>query len=417
MIKMSFLILMLALSACSDFSKEPKAPTQSPVETSAGENPFANGKTPNPNVEAYSDRNFLLNVGLNLIVPWTQEFSRETQRLDFAIEDLCSAATSDSLEPAREQWVRTARSWAKLEAVNFGPARDLSDYITSNVHSWPNDSLCGVDTLVAESSEAGRVDGRIIFSRKGLPALEWLLHAPLDVTACVRQTPQLQAWLSQEPAKRQQDRCQVMRYLVQDLRTHAQNLENRWSVQQGNYTKTWAVDVGSQTRASLNLMSDGLFHIEKVKDRKLAVPLGLVPQCPKTLCPEMVEAPSSGAGLWLVFENLKALQSVFYGHPLKGEAEASVGTGAYGIDDALLKRNRRPLALRMARELDAAVRLAESAAQRGAFATQIQQIESSTCGELCELHNAVRELGRTMKTEFLSVLDLRPPRVIEGDND
>lgn len=421
-------VLMLVVSGCSDFNKSSKKSDGGSItpqsEVQAGDNPFPAGVTPKPNEGEFSREKMLLNLGLNVIVPWTRDLERETTRLESFLQDACedSAQPLDeaSMAAARESLKKAAQSWAHLQAVNFGPSQGAGAIISDNINAWPWTNRCGVDKMVAQYSNTKVDPVQIIHTQKGLEVIEYLLFAGDDVVACNPTLPinlSVGNWLKKEVSVRRMDRCHVAMVLSKDLKERAVSLARQWNPARGNYTKTLAQDknVYPDLQTAINALSDSLFFLEQLKDRKLAIPLGLSTKCEKATCPEMAESPYAEQGLNLALANLKALQALFHGQKLIGETE--VGT-AFGFDDLLtIEKGRGDLAQRMARELAAAIKTAEGLAAQGGFVQQINAIPTTGCGSLCTLHTQVRDIGRSFKSDFLAVLELRPPRVIEGDND
>ena len=154
---------------------------------------------------------------------------------------------------------------------------------------------------------------------------------------------------------------------------------------------------------ALNAVSDGLFYLEReVKDLKLGKPLGLY-ECTEASCPEAVESQYALVSREHVVNNLKGFQRIYAG------CEAS---GGVGFDDLLRSLGAGSLADRMETDLAAAIGTAE------AFPTSdLRAGLAKHRTEFVALHAAVKKLTDELKTDFVTVLDLELPNIVEGDND
>jgi predicted lipoprotein len=418
--------LVMALSACSDFQKgSKKNDGAKDPEPQSVQNPFPDGILPKPNEQAFSRSNVLLNLGLNVIAPWTRDFEREAIRLEMSLQEACESSARPLNDPAltsaRDSLKKMMLTWARLQMVDFGPSQAAGQFISSGISAWPWTNLCGVDRIVADFSETRVYPTQLIHTMRGLEALEHLLFAGDDAVRCNANLPahhSVATWLKKDVAVRRVDRCQMAMHFSSTVKMHAVNLSTSWNPTRSNYTKTWVSDHGD-IQASLNTMTDSLFFLEQVKDRKLAIPLGLSTHCAQKVCPEQIEAAGSELGLPLVLANLRSLQTLFHGSAVTGaETDALVGAAPYGLDDLLaLEKNRPEVAKRIGREISAAIKTAENLIQQGSMVRLVNRIPEEGCGKLCDLHTQVRDVSRSLKTDFLGILELRPPRVIEGDND
>ena len=119
--------------------------------------------------------------------PQAAAFATQATALTPVITQLCAAAPTASLTPAKDQWKATALAWDKLSGVQIGPlvqrrsARQI-DFIPTRPELIKN----AITTAPADA----RAMESIGTPAKGLPALEWLLWtqaatAPLPGTpAC-----------------------------------------------------------------------------------------------------------------------------------------------------------------------------------------------------------------------------------------
>lgn len=408
------ILVAVNLTGCLDLGKksiseEPKSPVAACVANSVTDlSVFSQGE--------FQREKMIRQITHRLVSGWSEDFSFETRALERALRE----GGASSLTNARDAWKRSALSWAKLQAVEFGPSQENGALLSSQISSWPVTNLCLVDQMVAAYSENGSWPTQVANSAQGLQSLEYLLFAPNTRITCNRRAvPAVGAWLAKPAEERDRSRLQAASKIAETLAVSAGQLAARWNPRQGAYGELMLNScVATDTRQAVNMVSDSLFYIEVVKDKKLALPLGLSTACGAESCPESAEAPFADFGLDIVRAHLEALQAVFHGEVLGGRpVESLIGQAPFGFDDYLSSLGRPDLALRIGQEIEASRAGAEALALKGGFAAQIGTMDETTRQEFIVFHDHVRALARSLKSDFLGVLDLRPPRLIEGDND
>ena len=154
---------------------------------------------------------------------------------------------------------------------------------------------------------------------------------------------------------------------------------------------------------ALNAVSDAMFHVEThVKDLKLARPLGIM-DCNTASCPETVESRFAGRSRTHVRNNLVGFRMLMSG--------CNDGQGV-GFDDVLVAIGATALAEKMNADVNGAIAAADAVPNDDlaqAIAQDPQSVE--------QLHAAVKRITDSLKTEFVTVLDLELPQLLEGDND
>jgi hypothetical protein len=156
-------------------------------------------------------------------------------------------------------------------------------------------------------------------------------------------------------------------------------------------------------QGALNAISDGIFYLEiEVKDAKLARPLGIL-DCEEDTCLDTVESPFARRSARHVQNNLIGFARVFDG--------CGAGDGV-GFDDLLVTAGAGDLALAMRGNLEAAIAAAEAITE-----DDLAAAITSDRAQVDGLHQAVKRVTDDLKTDMVSVLDLEPPAIIEGDND
>ena len=121
-----------------------------------------------------SDREVLISLTDDIIVPAYQELERESYILRQSVDSLCSAPSAASLNMARQSW-RTARAaWMRSEAMWFGPVMDRRS--TSLLDWSPTDTASIEQSLIdGPPSTPDEVRSVIGSDRRGFGAMEYLL--------------------------------------------------------------------------------------------------------------------------------------------------------------------------------------------------------------------------------------------------
>ncbi len=342
------------------------------------------------------------------------EFDAAAADLDQASAALASAPSAETQAAAREAWARAIAVWQQAELIQVGPAgsatlpggEGLRDY----VYSWPLVSRCLVEqTLVSEAYDAPTFPQTALLNMRGLAATEYLLFFEGAGNSCpassnINAQGTWAALGSVELAERKRRYAAV---LAADVASVGSALHAGWQGPTGFAAGLAASgSKGSpfeSDQAALNAVSDGLFYLElEVKDLKLGRPLGKV-ECTSATCPEAVESLYAGVSRDHVRNNLLGFRRLF-----DGCDEA----GAIGFDDLLRSVGAAPLADQMSADITSAITAAE-ALPSADFVALLQ----SDAAALEALHAAIKRITDALKTQFVTVLDVEPPVIVEGDND
>ncbi len=416
-----FLIVTLAFAqlSCSDFFNsggKGDLPPEKP-RRELGNNPFEPGF--DPTVGPFSETKMLANIGLNVIAPATREFRLQVENLLLEMEAQSSASV------LQDRWSKAMMAFHFVDAVPVGPLSDEGRILADQIYGWPNFNACGIDLEVAKMSLNGSASNSLLFTVKGLAAIEYLLFEKNLITLCNPNNPRHQLaveWSKKDTAEKRADRAAYALYIAKDLLAQARRLEKAWDPQGANYSKI-LVD-GSRyptLKEATNALSDAIFAIEDLKDRRLGRPLGLHKDCVSSSrkCPEMVEHPWSGMASAATAQRLNALLAVVRGH------RVSVASG-FGLDDLLLSVGHEDVGVRFVDVVSKAAAAAREMEALGPLAAQIDGMDADACKRsttddraipACALFQDVRAVSTFMKIEFLTVLSLRAPPKYQGDND
>ena len=344
-----------------------------------------------------------------------EEIAGAAAELEAATGAAASSPGPEARAAAREAWAKAMGLWQQAEMLRMGPAGPFSlpgglalrDY----VYSWPLTSRCLVEqTLVAKSYEASSFAQTALINVRGLAAAEYLLFYEGAGNACSASASinSSGSWAALGPAELAARKAGYAAAIAPDVAAKARQIADGWAADKGGFAATLgsAGESGSpfaSAQAALNVVSDGMFYVEReVKDLKLGRPLGLY-ECTNASCPETVESQYARVGRDHVKNNLIGFRRVFAGCEAGGDV---------GFDDLLTAMGQGGLAERMSADIDGAIAAADALATPDlveALASDRDGVEA--------LHAALKRITDELKTEFVTVLDLEIPQVVEGDND
>jgi predicted lipoprotein len=323
--------------------------------------------------------------------------------------------SDDSLAAVREGWKAAIGAWQQVEVLKLGPAGPVTtpggQGLRDTVYSWPLVSRCLVEqTLVSEAYADPSFAEDALLNVRGLAAAEYLLFFEPAENACgaAATINTSGAWAALAGAELDARKRGYAAVVSADVATIVQGIATAWAPEGGDLAGTLAAAGGSGSpfksdQAALNVVSDGLFYIEReVKDMKLGRPLGKV-DCAEAACPAAVESQYARVGRDHVKNNLVGFKRVFDGC---GEASAR------GFDDLLRSLGSADVASDMLSGLDGAIAAAD-ALETSDLVTSL----ASERDKVEALHAAVKKVTDLLKTDFVTILDLEPPVIVEGDND
>lgn len=339
-----------------------------------------------------------------------------------ALDGAAKAADAASGDAAALAALRTAyrsalEAWGEAEVFGFGPlgggpgsaaptpgGKDLA----TSIYGWPLVSRCEIEKALASKSYAapGFVDASLVTART-LGALDFLAFYEGADQSC---GGSLSAAWGQIPAgELPLRRLGYAAVVAKDVKTRGRALSDLWAKETGNFVgELQSAGKGSALfpteQSALNAVSDALFVVDlRVKDRKLGLPLGLV-DCTKPTCPEGVESQWAGHSRESIRRNILGFRRIATG--------CGPGGSGVGFDDLLHSLGQDAAADEL-RARVAAVFVALDAVTHpnlvDALATEPQRVVA--------VRDAVRALTAYLKSDFLTLLDLEPPKILEGDND
>lgn len=368
-----------------------------------------------PETGAGFSRPLLLHAFGTCALESARVFRARADALAAATTALAADPSRDNATAARDAFAAAMSAWQIVEAMQFGPAaqstlpggQDLRDH----VYSWPLVSRCAVEEqIVARGYESAGFPNAAI-NRRGLDALEYLLHYEGTDTACLASSPIVAGgtWAALSPDELATRKRAYAAAAAADVAARGAALAAAWDPTGGAFLDKLAGagpgnPVYATAQAALNAVSDAAFYIESaVKDMKVAVPLGLR-DCAAATCPEALESRFAALSKANVAANLVGFRKLF-----EGCGEDFAGPG---FDDLLRSVGADATAAAMIEQLaaiDAAMAAVASPDFRPALADAPATVHA--------VYEALRALTSRLKTEFITILDLELPMGLESDND
>lgn len=418
----------LLTASCADFFKNEKVGNTAAPSPTTPQSPGSTvlpAEFQKPNEGPFSEQKMLINIGTNIIARDVEAFATQVPVLKNSLRQYCEALSTGA--PARREetqvqldWERVMLAYHAVQAAPFGPLLDNGREINDFLYSWPMLNTCDIDRRVVDNAKATVDVNSLKLNVRGLGAVEYLLfEKSLKSTCNLRAHPAMAEWNARDEQSKKLERCAWAQELVKDIEVKATSLQNKWSVQNGNFTK--ALIDGSRYKSmkdAINALTDALANIEKVKDLKLGRPLARHKDCTSDKCPRDAEHFYSGLSLASVEAQLKAFRAIFV-----GSYSAQPG---FGLDDLLEQAGRTDVSNKIVAALDKALASVRAVQNKGTLVEQIDAMDSALCKastmsdrkeEICAVHADVRDVAFLLKTEVLAALALRAPPTHQGDND
>lgn len=355
------------------------------------------------------------NLGENVVAGTLAEFVDATAALRVATSSLAAARMGGGgdLGAAQAAWRSAMTIWQRAEVMQFGPAGAGTDVrggqdLRAEIYSWPTANACRVDQeLVAKSYAAADFFTRSLVDRYGLDAIEYLLfHDGADNNCPDRVEINEQGTWGMIAADELQRRRAIYAdaaagHLVQS----AQKLHRAWAKDGGNFIDAMVTAGSGSTVYTdphhvLDDMFVAIFYIDlKTKDAKIAIPSAISADCTTNTCPDRLESRWAKHSKENVRANLEGLLAVIAG-----------GDGP-GLDTLLKAVGAPELAASMESETRAAIAAVD--ALQPSFVDAL----ASDRDTVRAIHTAVRKVTDLLKSQFVTVLNLKIPDEGAGDND
>ncbi len=343
-----------------------------------------------------------------------EAFEGQSQAFAQAANDAIANPGQAQSDRVQAAWQSTIDIWQRLELMQLGPAgrkthpggRDLR----ASIYSWPYRDHCELDRNLASEIYATNPSD-VSREAKGLWAAEYLLFATGITNACEPDDGINTdgSWLDLDENTLALRRTNYAALTANTVAETAATLLDAWSptgddflgelTQAGSGSRTYG-----KKRVAINAVSDALGYLEwGIKDNKLARPLGII-ACGKPDCSDYLEARYSRRSKEHLRNNMLGFQKLFKG--------CGVDNAGLGFDDYLYARG----AASLAEDIDAATRGvldAIDAIEAPDLVTALEDDEQSVRA----LHGTLSTLSTLLRNEFIIVLNLELPQMVQGDND
>lgn len=382
----------------------------------------SNAGTPTPPTDNFDRSALLASLESRVIQPAHQQFLTEARALEAAALAWDQAAQAGDGATARGNaqaaWRNAMKAWQAVELLQLGPVGRGGVAtgglgLRDEVYSWPTVNPCRVDQelVVSDYQRADYPNGELI-NVYGLAALEYLLFQDATQNACA---PQLEinqgpwATLLNEPGALERRRAAYAGVLARHVAQKAQQIVDLWSGEAGfGRQLARAGQEGSPFRtaqAAVDEVFAAMFYLDlETKDRKIATPAGLSTSCPNPTCPEALESPWSKNAKDNLIANLQMFERLYLG-------DSPERPGAPGFDDFLIARGAPELAAQIQADTTGAL------SRVGALPGTMDQALTQDRAQVIEAYEAVKKVTDDLKTQFVTVLNLRVPDEGAGDND
>ena len=398
--------VIMGLVGCGESSSS----TQGALFSKAATNPTAPSNSFNQTL-------LLQSLTDNVIVPTYTKFAQLAVEQDTAINNYCDALTSQAVDTeskqnsAKQSWRDAMAVWQIAEVMQIGPLVDNNNDLRNKIYSWPNTSACALDQEVVLAEQANYDINTRTSSRKGLDAIEYLLFNPNLNHSCTVFGTDPQGWNNRTDEDRTVARCGLAKMAAEDLVSNTQELLTAWN---GTANVQGYADIlknagqqdsiFSNAQDAVNDVSDAIFYIEKfTKDAKLATPLGVFANdCGLVACAENVESRFAYQSLQNIISNIQGLNMIFLG----GETDAGIG-----FEDYLVDVGATDTAAKMRGDLTEVIEFALS------LQSSLTDLLLQDPDQVQEVHDQLKDVTDTMKTDFIQRLALELPATSAGDND
>ena len=324
-----------------------------------------------------SDKEVLVSLTDQVVVPAFTEFAEEAAELDQAAEALCDGPSETALTAAQEAWRSARASWLRSRAMSFGPVMDRRSV---SLLDWSPTDVEGIDQSIVSADftiDAKYVRNSLSSERRGFGAIEHLLFQD-DASRSVSESPPY---------------CAYLLALTQITREEAAAIRDEWvkGGDGGSPYKDYFTD-----RSKLSLVPSAaieevvriqVFLIRDLVQMRMATALGLSGDGANGVSPVAIPGNAAANGLADLHNELAGLQIVYQG----------AGPESRGIS-ALVQPLSEETDRRMRDDLAAAVRAVDAVEGplKVAIAERPEQVNT--------LYDRLSKVQRTLGTEVVSLL-------------
>lgn len=264
---LAFALITLAVISCK---KEDDTPSNSP---------------------GFNQGELLVNWGNNILLPSFSKYLTELKALDAQIQALDSSVSSSELQALQSQLNKTYLQWQNVSLFEMGPSAD--NVLKANTNTFPSDTA-GIESKIS----LGDFDltAASDLKKKGLPAMDYLLHGPKSMSTYFR--------------------IVYLKAISTDLYNISYLTNSEWT----SYMSSFIGNTGNSAGSSMGLMLNAInLHLEKYhREAKIGIPNG-ERSFSGTPLPGNVEATyETDYSLSYAIENLRAIETMYLGTDING---------------------------------------------------------------------------------------------------
>ena len=369
---------------------------------------------------AFDRAGLLASLGERVALGTYRDFVDRANALSAATTEHASAGGSDAAkrQAAQDAWRQAMALWQRAEMMSWGPAGPTSitggSGLRDEIYSWPTVDPCRVDQVLVEKGydESGFFDDALV-NAFGLDALEYLLFVQGDSNACGSQHEINQGpWDALGTSEIAIRRANYAKRLGAQIAALAVELRDAWEQGGSDFLTRFAQagESGSpydSAQEAIDEVFAAMYYIElRTKDAKLATPAGINGVCATDVCPDQLESRWAGHSLENVIGNLEGVQLLFSGGPAAAAPGEPKGFSAY-----LRAAQAESLAVQMEGDLDAALASAQN------LTGPMRDLLANDRSKVVALHDSIKAFTDQLKSQFVTLLNLKIPDEGAGDND
>jgi len=247
--------------------------------------------------EGFNEKQLLQDLSEYVILPSINSFQQNCVDLDNLVLDYVENSTTANLQLIRNQWVKTAKNYARIYTFNIGIIK--RSFTHQKLYNWPSFAN-SIENNLNQNPVIGLTEiQRFGSSSKGLPGIEYLLYNSEALETV------------NEDFNNQRNRLDYLKQATFELRKNADQLKNNWNKDGENYIGTFLENELSSIEGSFNMLYNGIYNIiDNAKVTKVGKPAGL--ETSETTNTFLLQAPYSGISAEMVLENLKITEELFY---------------------------------------------------------------------------------------------------------
>ncbi len=373
-----------------------------------------------PGPEASGERQQVLAaLADDVLRPAFADFASAADDVRSATETHAGSLSATDRDAARASWTSAMLVWQRAELMQVGPGAPATmDFpggadLRDAIYSFPIVNTCVVDQELVSGEYADRAGfaSGAAPNRLGLDALEYLLFNEAPDNSCAPQVAINTSgqWASLGDTEIQKRRADYAAALGGILADDARRLVDAWDPAVGDFRRE-LVDAGfgastfrDQKQAFDAVYSALLYLDTETKDTKLALPAGLSIECASATCPEALESKFAKVSKQQIRSNLEGLGTVIFGPEPESDRTLAALLGAAGAPD---------LRGRMQAELTAALAAVDAIEE-----TSLADALDADLASVLALHDAVKKLTDSLKSQFATTLDMAALGGGIGDND